>query len=259
MDHKIAAQITRETNQEMSRICAKNPHRFGFFAALPLPDVESSIIEIDFCLDRLGANGFGILTNAHGHYLGDRSLDPVFEKLNERMATVFIHPTQCRSLHDPTGTKPLDQYPAPMLEYLFDTTRAITNLLLSGTVQKYPNITYLVSHCGATLAPVIERFTNFSAIIQDDEGAMTSAEVKELFKTRFYFDLAGFPFPDLIHGFLRMSDPSRLLYGTDYPYTPEAAVVKLSGVMDQGLHALFDHETVQQIYSDNARKLLGQR
>lgn len=256
-DHKMAAQITRDTNKEMSEICAKHPDRFGFFAALPLPDVENSLEEIDVALDQLHASGFGVLTNAHGNYLGDRCFDPIFERLNDRHAILFIHPTQCHSLHDPTGSKPLDQYPAPMMEYLFDTTRAITNLLLSGTVKKYPNITFLVSHCGAVLPPLVERFTSFSALIQDGGGGISSAEIKELFKSRFYFDLAGFPFPDLIHGFLRMSDASRLLYGSDYPYTPGVAVAKLSDVMDQGLHELFDEETVKRIYSGNARKLLG--
>jgi 6-methylsalicylate decarboxylase len=254
-DHKLGCQVTRETNTEIAAICSKYPQRFGFFASLPLPDVEGSIAEIDYAYDKLGAHGVALMTNAHGVYLGDSSLDPVFAKLNERKAIVFMHPTTCHASSNPTAEKPLNQYPSPMLEFFFDTTRAVTNLLLSGTVQRYPNITFLVSHCGASLPPLIERFTNFAAVI-GQTGRLNSTQVKELFRTRFYFDLAGFPFPDLIHGFLKVADASRLLYGSDYPYTPAKNVEALGSIMDKGLREMFDEAKVKDIYSGHAKRLL---
>lgn len=81
--------------------------------------------------------------------------------------------------------------------------------------------------------------------------------MKELFRTRFYFDLAGFPFPDLIHGYLTVGCPSRLLYGSDYPYTPDQITVSLSDKMDEGLRELFDNNMINRIYSGNARESLG--
>ncbi|CAM1506337.1 Fc.00g059780.m01.CDS01 [Cosmosporella sp. VM-42] len=257
-NHELGRKITRETNEEMHQICSKHPSRFGFFASLPLPDVEGSIEEIDYALDHLSASGFALMTNANGVYLGDSSLDAVFRKLNERKAIVFMHPTTCCGSDGPIGLKPLNQYPSPMLEFFFDTTRAVTNLLLSGTVEQNPDLTFLVSHCGATLPPLVERFTNFSTIL-NTASTLNAAQVKEVFKTRFYFDLAGFPFPDLIHGYLRISDESRLLYGSDYPYTPGPVIRKLGEIMDTGLKDLFDEETVQGIYSGHARKLLNLR
>jgi predicted TIM-barrel fold metal-dependent hydrolase len=254
-DDKLARQVTRESNTEIAGICSKHPDRFGWFASLPLPDIEGSIAEIDYAYDKLGTLGVALMTNAHGVYLGDSSLDPIFEKLNERKAVVFMHPTTCHVQANPTVGKPLNQFPSPMLEFFFDTTRAVTNLLLSGTVQRYPNITYLVSHCGATLPPLIERFTNFAKVM-GGEKAVSTSDVKHLFKTRFYFDLAGFPFPDLIHGYLRVGDSSRLLYGSDYPYTPAGMVENLGSIMDKELRELFDEEKVKDIYSGHAKKLL---
>ncbi|KAL7917031.1 hypothetical protein ACQKWADRAFT_307794 [Trichoderma austrokoningii] len=252
-DDALARKITRQTNEELSQICAQNPFRFGFFASLPLPDIKGSLVEIDHAI-KLGASGFALMTNAHGQYLGDSSLDEVFHKLNEVNAVLFMHPTTCCG-SDPGAAKPLNQYPSPMLEFFFDTTRAVTNLLLSGTVERNPNISFLVSHCGATLPPLVERFTSFAAII-NAPSSLSSDQVKELFKTRFFFDLAGFPFPDLIHGYLRVSDESRLLYGTDFPFTP-AHMIEIQGrTMDKGLRELFDEETIKAIYSGHAKKLL---
>jgi predicted TIM-barrel fold metal-dependent hydrolase len=255
-DNELARQVTRETNDEIADICRKYPDRFGFFASLPLPDVEDSLKEIDRALDVLGASGFAIMTNAQGYYPGDPELDRVFKKLNERKAVIFMHPTDCCTPGHTTVPKPLNKYPTPMMEYFFDTTRAVVNLLLSGTVTRYQNLIFLVSHCGATIPPLVERFTSFNTAILKKDG-LSSTQVKELFRTRFYFDLAGFPFPDLIHGYLTVGDPSRLLYGSDYPYTPESATLFLSQQMDDGLKALFEEETIAKIYGGNARQFLN--
>jgi predicted TIM-barrel fold metal-dependent hydrolase len=252
---ELAKQITRETNDEIATVCRKFPDRFKFFASLPLPDVEGSLEEIDRALE-LGAVGFALMTNAQGYYMGDSRFDPVFSKLNERKAVVFVHPTQCCSLDNPETDKPLAQYPTPMMEYLFDTTRAVVNLILSGTVTRNRELTFLVSHCGAMLPPLIERLTTFSAtpLLKSCER-LSSDQVKELLRTRFFFDLAGMPFPDLIHGFLRVGESSRLLYGSDYPYTPGHMTRALSQIMDMNLQQMFSEEEIQRIYSGNAETL----
>ncbi|GIJ83182.1 hypothetical protein Asppvi_001701 [Aspergillus pseudoviridinutans] len=256
-DFELARQVTKETNDEMAETHRRFPDRFSFFASLPLPDVGGSRQEIDRVRDMEGFCGFALMTNAQGHYLGDELYGPVFEKLNERPTVVFIHPTKCCSIDHPTADKPLPQYPTPMIEYFFDTTRAVVNLLLTQTVTRYTNLTFLVSHCGATLPPLVERVAAFSTILLKGNTKHSSADLKELLKTRFYFDLAGFPFPDLIHGYLRMGDASRLVYGSDYPYTPGAVVESLGKVMDQNVMELFTEDTMASIYSGNAKQLFG--
>jgi predicted TIM-barrel fold metal-dependent hydrolase len=116
-DHTLAARITRETNTEISHICAKHPDRFAFFASLPVPDIPSTLAEIDFVLTSLPTAplGFALLTNTYGTYLGDPSLSAVYAKLDSHHATLFLHPTQCHSLtslarihvrHDPRRLQP---------------------------------------------------------------------------------------------------------------------------------------------------------
>ncbi|KAK8869030.1 Decarboxylase yanB [Apiospora arundinis] len=255
-----AAKMTRQTNEELSEICARYPSSFSFFASLPFPSIEESIEEIDHALDNLGAVGFAVMSNANGVYLGDATLDPIFERLNSRKATLFIHPTTCHLL-SPDGrveaAKPLAQYARPMMEFLFDETRAVANLLLSGTVSKYPDITFVVSHCGCVLPPILDRIGSFATL----GGAQNAnASFRKLLRERFYFDLAGFPFPDQIHGLLRTlgeGAEERLLYGSDYPFTPGKLVVGLAGQMDEGIKEIFRADQVEKVYSGNARALFG--
>lgn len=253
-DFELTKRITRETNHEVAQVSREFPDRFGWFASLPLPDVESSLEEIDHALE-LGASGFALMTNVEGYYLGDSRFDPVFRKLNQQKTVIFIHPTQCCSLGKPEIDTPLPHYPTPMMEFFFDTTRAVVNLLLTGTVTKFENLTFIVSHCGATLPPLVERISTFSTEILQSSERLSSEEIKELFRSRFLFDLAGMPFPDLIHGYLRVGGPDRLLYGSDYPYTPSKMVESLSQTMDMQLKDMFEETVIQKISFGNAQDL----
>lgn len=255
-----ARSLTRSVNEDMSRICSENKDHFLFFASLPLPDVDGSLAEIDYALDHLGAVGFQILTNSHGIYPGDLRFSRVFNKLSERKTIVFIHPTTCHVRNAQTRSvekvTPMDGIPSPVMEFMFDTTRSLSSLFASGTVKRYPGITFLVCHCGATFPPIMQRIAEFSTFLTDSDP-ISGDEIKKLLNSRFYIDLAGMPFPDQIHGLLRLVDSSRLLYGSDYPYTPAKLVSSLAQKVDSGLESTFGTQTTKRILLDNAELMLS--
>ncbi len=258
-DDKLARRVTRECNEFAADLKQRKPDRFGFWASLPLPDVEGSLEELAFSLDKLNADGVCMETNHHGVYLGDPKLEPVFAELNRRKSTIFIHPTSPHVLAHGGGChsgNPLSQYPAPMFEFFFETARAAINLFLSGTVSRHPNITYVLSHAGGALPPLIERFSSIPRML--GLGIDVSPEtVKKGLKQQFFFDLAGFPFPDQINGLLPHVTAAQLLYGTDYCYTPGSTVTELASVMDERLKELFPKEEDRRaVYVGNAMKLL---
>lgn len=259
-NHKLAA----DCNDFARDLVKRNPEKFNFWAAIPLPDVEGSLAEIARVQDGMHPAGFVLETNHHGIYLGDPSLDKMFNELNRIKANVFIHPTtpcfqhtQAGGHHSHTAVTFLPQFPNPMMEFLFDTARALINLFASGTIARCPNITFVVPHAGGALPPVLARFCAFSSVIIRSELNLSLRAVKEAFRQQFYFDLAGFPFPDQIHGLLRTVGPDRLLYGSDYPFTPPQVVTGLAMEMSAGLLELFGDEGIRDgIYSGNAERLL---
>ncbi|KAJ5788571.1 hypothetical protein N7457_003561 [Penicillium paradoxum] len=253
--------ITRRANEDMSKICAENPNHFLFFASLPLPDVDGSLAEIDYALDHLGAVGFQILTSSHGIYPGDPRFDRVFDRLSKRKTIVFLHPTTClirRGDKSLEKVAPLPGVAAPIMEFMFDSTRSLMSLLTSGTVERCPGITFVSCHCGAALPPIMQRIAEFSSMLPSPGKEISGEKIKLLLRTRFYFDLAGVPFPDQIHGLLRLVDSSRLLYGSDYPYTPAALAESLANRVDEGLRSQFGLDTARQILLENAKALLGE-
>ena len=128
-------EVARICNEFQARMVLEHPSRFGSFALLPLPDVDGALEEITYALDILHLDGVGLFSSVNDRYLGDPLFDPVFDELNRRNAVVFIHPTHCEAPQETNlGAPPF------VVEYVFDTTRAIVNLIFTGTLKRYPDI-----------------------------------------------------------------------------------------------------------------------
>jgi len=209
-----ARLLARSVNEFAARTMGDHRGRFGGFASLPLPDVDGALLEIAYALDTLKLDGVVMLTNFNGVYLGDKRLDPVFEELNRRGAVVFIHPTSPICWQQ-SGLG----YPRPMIEFTFDSTRAVVNLIFSGTTARCPKVRFIVPHAGGTLPFLARRIGMFG------RGASGGAPVAaEEHLRKLYYDLAGSPGSNAIGPLLEMTERSHILYGSDYVHTPEAIV-----------------------------------
>ena len=261
-----ARRLTRQTNEFAADLKSRHPLRFGFWASLPLPDVEGALEELSYALDELHADGVALLTNHHGYYLGDKIFESVFAELNRRSATVFVHPTAPCMLGlsynagECVDATPLPQYRFPIFEFFFDTARAIINLFYSGTITRYPNITYIFSHCGGVIPPLVERFTSVPSLLPSpiyDKNVSPKSVKTALRSSQFYFDLAGWSFPDQLKGLLPFVSTRQLLYGSDFPFTPLSGVRTLKKQVKNGLEDLFPEEEDRRlIYGGNAKRLL---
>lgn len=74
-DSELAATVTRDCNSYAADLKKRMPERFGYWASLPIPDVDLCLEEIAKSAEE-GCDGYALLTNGHGHYLGDPIFDP---------------------------------------------------------------------------------------------------------------------------------------------------------------------------------------
>ena len=156
MGDKVEAEETaRGCNEFGAELVKLYPEKFGIMASLPLPEIEESVNEIRYCAKNLNIRGFCLMTNSNGVYLGDPILDPVMEELNQIHAVVSLHPTGPGTV--PSGV--CEMLPFPLMEFFFDTSRTVVNLILNRVPQKYPNIRFLIPHAGAVLPILGDRLS----------------------------------------------------------------------------------------------------
>jgi len=198
--------LARQSNEYCAQMVKDYPGRFGFFAALPLPDTEGSLKEIAYALDTLKADGIALWTSYMDKWLGDPSFAPVYEELNRRSAVVFVHPARascCRNLAGQSG----------IIEYDIDTARAIDSLLFDGTLAKNPNVRFIFSHSGGAF-PVL------AARIVDDFPKSRAANapngVEHEFK-KLYFDTAHAGRAPALDALKDIVPVSQIMYGSDAP------------------------------------------
>jgi predicted TIM-barrel fold metal-dependent hydrolase len=165
--------------------------------------------------------------------MGDGHYEELFDELNLRRAVVFIHPNA-----PPLDTLPMIIKPA-VLEFVFDTTRAIVNLIHRGVTKRFPDIRFIFSHAGGTAPFITWRITFGNKKIID--------QLKS-----FYYDTAVSATPYTLSSLLNLVEPTQVLYGSDYPFLPER-VVKL---MNKGVQNYdFDHKALMKIMRENALAL----
>lgn len=241
-DALSARELARRCNEYAADLTRQYPSRFGAFAILPLPDVDNALRELEYALDTLRLDGVVLLSNSDGRYPGDPLFNELFSELQRRKAVVFIHPTV------PAINRHLQlELPPFLVEFVFDTTRAIVNLLYSGTLDRCPDIRFIAAHAGGTV-PFLAHRIAMGQIMLPGAPQGTITYLKQL-----YYDLALSTSPYVLHSLQELVDPSRLLFGSDYPFAPEMA----TDFVIRGLtrHYEFDETARAMIERENALAL----
>ena len=138
-------KMSRIVNDYAAELARDHPGRFGLFAAIPVPDIDGTLKEIEYAFDVLKADGVGIMTSYDTIPTGDKSFWPVFEELNRRKAVVFMHRTAA------TCCLNLRQDPANQ-EFIVDDVRALNSFLVGGTLVRFPDVRLIHSHGDKVMA-----------------------------------------------------------------------------------------------------------
>jgi 6-methylsalicylate decarboxylase len=210
-DRDAARALTRVCNEYAAQMARDFKGRFGVFAALPLPDVDGSLAEIDYAFGALGADGIGLVTNFGDLWPGDPSMAPVFDELNRRKAVVYFHPTAPNAC-----TNLMPGIPAPFVEFAFDTTRAILSLLFGGTLTRCPDIRFIFSHGGGTLPMLAGRIAAVARGLPNVQALYPAGVAPEFRK--LYYDVVSVFDPIGFNALRQLAGISRLLFGSDFPY-----------------------------------------
>jgi predicted TIM-barrel fold metal-dependent hydrolase len=261
-DPATARRLARSLNEAGARAVAGAPERFGLLATLPLPDVDGALEELHHALDVLGADGVLLLSNHGGVYPGDPRLAPLLDELDRRAATVFLHPAAAGS--------PVPGLEPSLLEFVFDTTRAVADLVIGGALAQHPNVRVVVAHAGGTVPFVHERMLDRRPILArvraaragradppaDDElermMADGLAQARRQLR-RLYYDVTLSANETVLSCLRRLVPSTHIVFGTDYPIAQELGITTtLAGLEYDPRLAQYD---IRAIELANACKL----
>ena len=183
----------------------------------------------------------GPILEPTGKWLGHKAFAPVFDELNRRQAVIFIHANTPACCHD------LDPgVPDSMSEFDFNITRAVTSLLINGTLSRCPDIKFIIAHSGATIPMLAGRIKDRipkEALPRIPNGVYY--EFKKL-----YYEIAHASFPWAMAALLKLAPISQILFGTDYPIERmESTINELpaSNLPSEALRAI-DRENSERLF-----------
>jgi 6-methylsalicylate decarboxylase len=229
-DDANARYLTRSVGEALARFASARAE-LGFFAPLPLPDIDGALAALAYALDVLRADGLILLSHQNGVYVGDPRYRPVYEELNRRSAIVFIHPTIPPYL---PGGLDLPLWPA-YVEYAFDTTRVAVNLIYNEVLRDFPDIRWILAHAGGTfpyLATRLRLMDELETHRPPFAGLGSGRPFHERFPEgvqrwldRFYYDVALSGGGPAMAALTALAGPGRILYGSDWPFVGRDFVV----------------------------------
>jgi predicted TIM-barrel fold metal-dependent hydrolase len=222
-----AHELARRCNDYAAELRARWPKRFGAFVTVPMASMEMACAEIAYGLDRLGLDGVSLFASYGGKFLGDPFFDPVLEMLDERGAVVFVHP----GLH-PSSKGLALPWPAFMMEYLFDTTRAAVNLIFSGAIARFPRIRFILPHAGG-VAPYFAWRLSVSPMIDKRLPRLSRDEIYAGL-AHFWYDNALAPGAQTFGALDHVARPERIVFGSDYPFANSAVIAQAVKTYESG-------------------------
>ena len=240
-----AARWHRLLNDELGAWCAQRADRFSWLASGALPAADAAARELESAVLDAGAAGGIVAANVEGTNLGECSLDEYWAAAAGLGVPVFIHPVQPKPL--PRGERfALNQ----VVQYTFDTTLAVGSLIMSGVLDRFPDLQLILSHGGGALPYLIGRFDCMHERMDRAAAGDVARSAPSAYLGRMHYDTIVHDAQALRYLAQRVGI-DRLVLGSDDPFPPAdrdpLASLRAAGLSPDEMKAISD---------DNPRRLL---
>ncbi len=254
------AEVAAIANEEVAEIVARNPTRFpAGVATLPYKDPELMLREAERALKDLKLKGVLMPAPAYGKPIDQAEFLPLYELLARHDLPVWLHPART----------PVPEYKGEdksrygmwlLWGYPYESTLAMTRLVFSGVMQKYPNLKMVIHHAGAMVPFFQERivsfFNSWEMTGKENYKAGLNKEPLDYFKL-FYVDTAVNGNSKALALACDFYGAGRVLFGSDFPYDAENGYLATKHAIDAVEAMKISKVDKQKIFETNARKLLN--
>lgn len=233
----------RLLNDTLAAWCAENPLRFALVASVPLPQADDAVAELHRAVDA-GAVGLMVPANVEGVNIGELPLDPLWSRAEQLRCPIILHPVL-------VGPAPRAQKfgLTQSVQYTFDTTLGIGSLLSSGVLDRFPQLTFVLSHGGGAFPYLAGRFDVMHARMDRGAQSVTATRAPTDYAAELGYDTIVHS-PKALRFLADVVGIDRLLLGTDYSFPP-ADLTPLQSLRDAG----FTGAEIEAIADSNVRRM----
>jgi aminocarboxymuconate-semialdehyde decarboxylase len=208
----ISRQAARMVNDSMAEQQRANPERIRWFASLPWQHADDAVAELKRAVQS-GAVGVMVLANIDGRDLTEPAFAPIWAAIDALKLPVLVQPTAPQGVSD----LHLDEFGlVPPIGFMIDTTLAFARMILSGFIDRYPNLTLIAAHGGATLPYLAGRLDRCHEMIP--ACAEIIKDKPSTYLRRIYYDTVVYDQRALQLCIDVAGSPDNVLYGSDYPH-----------------------------------------
>ncbi|KOU69048.1 amidohydrolase [Streptomyces sp. MMG1533] len=208
-DEQLAVRLARTVNEAVAEHCAGAPDRLHGLGTVPLrhPDLAAGLLEQ--AVDEYGLYGISVSTTVEGRELADPAHDPVWRRAEELGAVVFVHPWGCS-----LGARLATRYLGNTVGQPVETTVALSHLIFTGVLDRFPRLKLVAAHGGGYLPTYIGRSDHAWHKRQDARGC---AEPPSTYLRRMWFDALVYT-PRALRHLVEEVGADRVVLGTDHPF-----------------------------------------
>src|SRR5262249_54092757 len=143
----------RLLNDCAAKVQKEYPGRFVGLAHIPPLEGEPVVKELDRAIGDLQLKGVTISSQARGMSLDAEEFRPFYDAVTRLQIPIFVHPALA-----PKGYVLLKDYQlSVILTREFDLGVAVTRLIAGKVLERYPELSFVISHFGGGLAGYKER------------------------------------------------------------------------------------------------------
>lgn len=257
---KDAMELSKLANDELAELVTKYPDKFIAAAAcLPMNDIDAALDEVDRAIKELNFRGVQIYTPINGKPLDSPEFMPLYEKMSEYDLPIWIHPARGRNTPDYVTEAHSRYWIFSIFGWPYETTAAMTRLVFSGILEKYPNLKFITHHCGGMVPyfeqRIVEAYDYAEVCLQAKYKRALTGPPIEYFR-KFYADTAIYGnTPGLMCAY-SFFGAEHLLFGTDMPYDSEGGDRYIRQTISSIERMNIPKEEKTMIFEGNAKRLL---
>lgn len=255
-----ALELSRRANDEMAELLQKYPDRFpAAVATVPMNDIDAALVELDRAVTELHLRGLQIASPINDKPLDAPEFLPIYEKMARYNLPIWIHPERPVDFADYRSEDRSRYMIFHVFGWPYETMAAMTRLVFSGILEKFPNLKFITHHCGGGVPFFADRII----------GAFDHAEVLRRAKYKvgltkapidyfkmFYHDTAIYGNSPALSLGAWFCGVDRLVFGTDFPYDSQFG----ERYIRQTIAAVEEMDLTpadkKKVFEDNARGML---